>query len=217
MIHIIPKLIKISGPLSNGMINSMETGNLFGPLILISFGSTPRFVLLLSTSYFTSCCGIWCSIGNEYDTTVVAVSELGNGHQFTAIAPPPDEIESEVELDKIYPTTKFQVSISSGGGAMTVGNFTKPDPKKTPQKHTLKLEKVGLEKCKVVKAKVRKTLQSIPVDGTSSNEEDTNLVFKDNHSDHQEAQSQIYNLRHCWREYRERFITLLHYLLEFYY
>eukprot|EP00116_Pleurobrachia_bachei_P016361 sb/3476623/ len=32
----------------------------------------------------------------------------------------------EVELDMIYLTTKFQVSISSGGGAMTVGNFTKP-------------------------------------------------------------------------------------------
>eukprot|EP00116_Pleurobrachia_bachei_P016663 sb/3476925/ len=33
---------------------------------------------------------------------------------------------SEVELDMIYPTIKFQVSISSGGGGMTVGNSTNP-------------------------------------------------------------------------------------------
>eukprot|EP00116_Pleurobrachia_bachei_P018330 sb/3478592/ len=32
----------------------------------------------------------------------------------------------EVELDMIYLIAKFQVSISSGGGAMNVGNFTKP-------------------------------------------------------------------------------------------
>eukprot|EP00116_Pleurobrachia_bachei_P018508 sb/3478770/ len=49
----------------------------------------------------------------------------------TVITPAPGEIKtlnfsSEIELDMMSPTTKFQVSISSGGGVMTVGNFTKP-------------------------------------------------------------------------------------------
>ena len=73
----------------------------------------------------------------------------------------------------------IQKAINSKEKTDDIGKSVNPSPKKTPQKHTLKLEKVGLEQWKVVKAKVRKTLQSIPVDGTSSNEEDTNLVFKD--------------------------------------
>ena len=52
-------------------------------------------------------------------------------------------------------------------------------PKKTPKKYNLKLEKVGMEQWKVVKPKIRKKLESIPVDGTSSSAEDTSLVFKD--------------------------------------
>ena len=55
---------------------------------------------------------------------------------------------------------------------------TPPSPKKTPKKYNLKLEKVGMEQWKVVKSKIRKKLEAIPVDGTSSSAEDTSLVFK---------------------------------------
>ena len=54
-----------------------------------------------------------------------------------------------------------------------------PSPKKTPKKYNLKLEKVGMDQWEVVKPKIRKKLESIPVDGTSSSAEDTSLVFKD--------------------------------------
>lgn len=55
-----------------------------------------------------------------------------------------------------------------------------PAPKTpTPKKYNLKLEKIGKEQWKVVKSKIRKKLESIPVDGTNSSAEDTSLVFKE--------------------------------------
>ena len=54
-----------------------------------------------------------------------------------------------------------------------------PTPKKTPKKYNLKLEKVGKEQWQVVKSKIRKKLEAIPIDGASSGAEDTSLIFKD--------------------------------------